>query len=73
VYRQSPLGPVDPSVGALSGRLKFTVRRDKFNKDSLSRQLGTGDLEARQAPLPVQRLSGLVVTQVEPISSYTMY
>ena len=35
-YRQSPLGPVDPSFRALSGRLKFTVRRHKFNKDSLS-------------------------------------
>jgi len=29
---------VDPSFGALSGRLKFTVRRHKFNKDSPSRQ-----------------------------------
>jgi len=27
---------VDPSFRALSGRLKFTVRRHKFNKDSLS-------------------------------------
>jgi len=33
---QCPLGPVDPSSRALSGRLKFTVRRRKFNKDSLS-------------------------------------
>ena len=36
----SPLGPVvdfvDPSFRALSGRLKFTVRRHKFNKDSIS-------------------------------------
>jgi len=30
-----PLGPVAPSFRALSGRLKFTVRRHKFNKDSL--------------------------------------
>jgi len=30
-------GPVDPSFRALSGRLKFTVRRHKFNKDSPSR------------------------------------
>ena len=36
VYRQSLLGPVDPSFRALSGRLKFTVRRHQFNKDSLS-------------------------------------
>ena len=27
---------VDPSIRALSGRLKFTVRRHKFHKDSLS-------------------------------------
>jgi len=32
----SPLGPVDPSFRALSGRLKFTARRHKLNKDSLS-------------------------------------
>ena len=32
----SLLGPVDPSFRALSGCLKFTVRRHKFNKDSLS-------------------------------------
>ena len=30
----SLLGPVDPSFGALSGRLKFTVRRHECNKDS---------------------------------------
>ena len=36
VYRQSPLGSVDPSFRALSGRLKFTVRRHKFNADALS-------------------------------------
>ena len=29
------LGPVDPSFRALSGRLTFTVRRHKFNEDSL--------------------------------------
>ena len=32
----SPLGPVDPSFRTLSGRLKFTVRRHEFNKDSFS-------------------------------------
>ena len=31
----SLLGPVDPSFRALSGRLKFTVRPHKFNKDPL--------------------------------------
>ena len=34
MYRQSPLGPADPSFRSLSGRLKFTVRPHKFNKDS---------------------------------------
>ena len=29
------LGPIDPSFRALAGRLNFTVRRHKFNKDSL--------------------------------------
>jgi len=32
----SLLGPVHPSFRALSGRLKFMVRRHKLNKDSLS-------------------------------------
>ena len=31
----SLLSPVDPSFRALSGRIKFTVRRYKFDKDSL--------------------------------------
>ena len=35
----SLLGPVDPSFRALSGRPKVTVRRHKFNKDSLSKPL----------------------------------
>ena len=34
VHRQSSSGPVDPSFRVLSGRLKFMVRRHKFNKDS---------------------------------------
>ena len=41
VYRQSPLGPIDPSFRSLSGRLKLTVRRHKFNKDSPSREWST--------------------------------
>ena len=36
VHRQSPLGPVDSSFRAFSGRRKFTVRRQKFNKETLS-------------------------------------
>ena len=43
VYRQSPLGPVDPSFQALSGRLKFTVRRDQFNADLFSPSVGLTD------------------------------
>ena len=35
----SPLDPVVPSFRALSGRLKFTVRRHQFNKDSLPQTL----------------------------------
>ena len=41
IKRRSPAGPVDPSFRALSGRLKFTVPRHKFNKDSLC-QRGVG-------------------------------
>ena len=33
VYRQSPLGPADPSFRALSGNLELTVRRRQFKKD----------------------------------------
>ena len=36
VYRQSPLGPIDPSFQALFGCLKLTFRRHNFNKDTLS-------------------------------------
>jgi len=35
----SLLGPVDTSFRALSGGLKFTVRRPKFNKDYLRGQI----------------------------------
>ena len=40
----SHLGPVDPSLRALSGRLTFTVRRHQFNEGSLSLEghLGPG-------------------------------
>ena len=34
--RNPVASPVDPSVRALSGRLKFIVRRHKFKKDSIS-------------------------------------
>ena len=35
VLRVGGGGPVDPAFRAFSGRLKFTFRRHKFNKDSL--------------------------------------
>jgi len=35
LHKLVELSQVDPSFRALSGRLKFTVRRHKFNKDSL--------------------------------------
>ena len=38
----SLLGPVVSSVRTLSGRLKFTVRRPKFKKDSLFSLFGGG-------------------------------
>ena len=44
VHRQCSLGPVDPSFRALSGRLKFTVRRHKFNEDSLFQSSSQQDL-----------------------------
>ena len=42
LYRVSSdlLGPINPSFRAISGRLKFTVRRHKFNQDSLSLEGG---------------------------------
>ena len=40
--------PVDPSFRALSGRLKFTVRRHKFNKDSL--QMSCARQHSSRAP-----------------------
>ena len=53
----SLLGPVYTSVRALSGRLKFTVRRHKFNKESFSSHLSeAGDRRnhrrRRRAPPP---------------------
>ena len=36
------LGPVDPSFRALAGRFQFTVRRHKFNEDSLSSETSEG-------------------------------
>ena len=44
------LGPVDPSFRALSGRLQFTVRRHKSNKDYLSNsRLGSNKEEDQVA------------------------
>ena len=46
VCSSSVLGPVDPSFRARSGRLKFLVRRHKFNKDSLLLDTGCDSLLA---------------------------
>ena len=43
----SRLGPVDPSFRALSRRLRFEVRRYKFNEDSLSLSLERNRAESR--------------------------
>jgi len=53
----SLLGPVDPSFRALSGRLKFTVRRHKSNKD-LTGEEGVGREEG--APVSYLRLIDFV-------------
>ena len=48
--RSAVVSPVVPLFRALSGRLKFTARRHKFNKDSLSwdgLQARASDLTAR--------------------------
>ena len=37
ILRAGLAGLLDPSLRALSGHLKFTARRHKFNKDSLHR------------------------------------
>jgi len=47
VYRQSPLGPVDPSFRALSGRLKCTVRRHKLIKILSQGRSGAADALSR--------------------------
>ena len=51
-------GPVDPLLRALSGRLEFTVRRHKFDKDSRSQHLQmrlvrcpyTRDIQGQDSP-----------------------
>ena len=58
----SLLGPVDPSIRVLSGRLKLTVRRHKFNKDSHSSGVGVlGFKEFSGDVTPVQRFRGGLV------------
>ena len=44
------LDPVDPAFRALSGRLNFTDRRHKFNKDSLPAG-GDGQVRAQDEAL----------------------
>ena len=49
--RHSPSVPADPSFRALAWRLKFTVRRHKFNKYSLSAR------DARGTPVTCGQLN----------------
>ena len=66
--RQSHLRPVDPSLRALSERLDFTVRRDKFNKESLF-------IEARRLPQlvsPLRSEAGPAVLYVRIHPDYTL-
>ena len=57
IASSSPLVPVVHSFRALSGRLKFTVRRHKFNKDSLvissSGPFGSSSSHRRTVPGPL--------------------
>ena len=54
----SLLDPVDPSFRALSEHLKFTVRRQKFNKDSLLTNVpATRELPMPAEPPPPKRYS----------------
>ena len=58
-FRSSPLGPVDPSFRALSGRLKFTVRHHKLIKVLFSEGLRGRDaarIEVAGARLGVERM-----------------
>ena len=52
-------GPVVPSLRALSGRLNFTVRRHKFNTDSL---LGRADQSSAVPGVVKQPPCGIVQT-----------
>jgi len=61
VFRYSfILSPVVPSFRALSGRLKLTVRRHKFNKDSLSVVVVSGSCQRRFGRK--QRENSLLIT-----------
>ena len=50
----SLLGPVDPSFRARSGRLKFTVRRHKFNDDSFFSVRRGAEVAWEKSPTGVQ-------------------
>ena len=62
-----PLSPVDPSFRAIPGRLKLTVTRHEFNKDSLPTQvipafLKRGDIVVRDevTPPPIQQTNAIL-------------
>ena len=67
----SLLGPVDPLLRALFGRLKFTVRRHKFSEDYLfvrDRQgaIPEWGMHLRGASVPKGALSGPAVLEATP-------
>jgi len=66
----SLLGPVDPSFRALSGRLKFTARRHKFNEDSLFSCPGVPPGPGGHATRPVSHLS-LLLSLLNCLHSHT--
>ena len=62
----SLLGHVDPSFRALSGRLKFTARRHKFNKDSIPSGSGkTKSLDQVMSLCPPRRVQCLGAFEVD--------
>ena len=62
-------GPVDPSFRALSGRLKFTVRRHKFNKDSPPLEAGGWHVPGEALNVSI---GGEVLLSVSPTRAATL-
>ena len=65
-------GSVDPSLRASSGRLKFTVRHDKFNKKSFSRCVKV-DYEAAKPNASDLVVPDDLLTMVRPLPNGAVY